>query len=103
MNISLPIKGKTFAEQLTSRDVAKKISARIYHLPAKQLARAGGCSVQTAKNAKRGNTALSAAHLLNAARGVPELHQLLLELLGITPDEAEFYSRFRAMMAERRG
>lgn len=86
--------GQTFREQkLTNRALAERTSAVIYELSAKKFAKAADCSVHTAKNAKRGFHSLSAAHFFNAARNIPELHALALELLGISKDHAEFYSR----------
>lgn len=95
---------KTFDERgkLTNREVAERISARIYELPAKRLAKAAGSSKQTAQNAKRGYNSMSLAHFFNACRDVPELHELALEMLGISQSEAEFYSKIRTMMMERK-
>lgn len=107
MGTSTISKAKTLRERkLGNREFAARTSARIYELPAKVIAKAADCSVHTAKNAKHGWHSLSAAHFFNAARDIPELHALALELLGISKDHAEFYSRMtqtlNAWNSERR-
>jgi hypothetical protein len=78
------------ARRMDGRDLPARIQDATRNIPAKILAKAAKCSVRAAENAKQGISALSLGHFLNAAKDIPELRAMAMELMGceteINPD-----------------
>jgi hypothetical protein len=70
---------------LRGRDLAGRIQTATRNVSAKVLARAAGCSIRAAENTKQGINTPSLDHFLSAAREIPELRALALEVMGCEP------------------
>lgn len=69
-------------ENVTCQEITQAVSATLVPFQAKQIAEITGGSIRAAQNVKEGLNCMSLTNFINAARNIPELKALAMELLG---------------------
>lgn len=75
-------RGRTFRNDLiTVEEVTQAVSATLSNTQAKQIQSATGGSIRAAQNVKEGLNCMSLTNFINAARAIPELKSLAMDML----------------------